>query len=182
MESIKALIASLHEFNPMMGHRGCRLTVTYPEIAVMQTKAVIRAAIKVQNAHPDWNMVPEIMIPLVGDAKEFKFIKKIVAETADAEIAAAGSDLKYEIGTMIEIPRAERFGDRSPRRIYRLTAAAKNLRQTLRGAFDKMKDRKLTLPVFSYSSKSGSDCRRAPLASSSSATRSVWLALLAARR
>ena len=106
VESIKALIASLHEFNPMMGHRGCRLTVTYPEIAVMQTKAVIRAAIKVQNAHPDWNMVPEIMIPLVGDAKEFKFIKKIVAETADAEIAAAGSDLKYEIGTMIEIPRA----------------------------------------------------------------------------
>ena len=106
VESIKSLIASLHEFNPMMGHRGCRLTVTYPEIAVMQTKAVIRAAIKVQNAHPDWNMMPEIMIPLVGDAKEFKYIKKIVAETADAEIAAVGSDLKYEIGTMIEIPRA----------------------------------------------------------------------------
>ena len=111
VESIKSLIASLHEFNPMMGHRGCRLTVTYPEIAVMQTKAVIRAAIKVQNAHPDWNMVPEIMIPLVGDAKEFKFIKKIVAETADAEIAAAGSDLKYEIGTMIEIPRAALTAD-----------------------------------------------------------------------
>ncbi len=106
VESIKALIASLHEFNPMMGHRGCRLTVTYPEIAVMQTKAVIRAAIKVQNAHPEWNMVPEIMIPLVGESKEFKFVKKIVVETADAEIAAAGSNLKYEVGTMIEIPRA----------------------------------------------------------------------------
>ncbi|MDO4811515.1 MAG: pyruvate, phosphate dikinase [Eubacteriales bacterium] len=106
VETIKSIISGLHEFNPMMGHRGCRLTVTYPEIAVMQTKAVIRAAIKVQNAHPQWNMVPEIMIPLVGDAKEFKFVKKIVVETADAEIAAAGSDLKYEVGTMMEIPRA----------------------------------------------------------------------------
>ena len=106
IEEIKAIIASLHEFNPMMGHRGCRLAVTYPEIAAMQTKAVIRAAINVQKAHADWNVVPEIMIPLVGDIKELKFVKKVVVETADAEIAAAGSDLKYEVGTMIEIPRA----------------------------------------------------------------------------
>ncbi len=106
VEDIKAIIASLHEFNPMMGHRGCRLAVTYPEIAAMQTKAVIRAAINVQKAHADWNVVPEIMIPLVGDIKELKFVKKVVVETADAEIAAAGSDLKYEVGTMIEIPRA----------------------------------------------------------------------------
>ena len=106
VEDIKALIASLHEFNPMMGHRGCRLAVTYPEIAAMQTKAVIRAAINVQKAHADWNVVPEIMIPLIGDVKELKFVKKVVIETADAEIAAAGSDLKYEVGTMIEIPRA----------------------------------------------------------------------------
>ena len=106
VEDIKAIIASLHEFNPMMGHRGCRLAVTYPEIAAMQTKAVIRAAINVQNAHADWNVVPEIMIPLIGDVKELKFVKKVVVETADAEIAAAGSDLKYEVGTMIEIPRA----------------------------------------------------------------------------
>ena len=103
---IKDIISSLHEFNPMMGHRGCRLAVTYPEIAKMQTKAVIRAAINVQKAHADWNVVPEIMIPLVGDVKELKFVKKAVVETADAEIAAAGSDLKYEVGTMIEIPRA----------------------------------------------------------------------------
>ncbi len=103
---IKALIASLHEFNPMMGHRGCRLAVTYPEIAAMQTKAVIRAAINVQKAHADWNVVPEIMIPLVGDIKELKFVKKVVVDTADAEIAAAGVALKYEVGTMIEIPRA----------------------------------------------------------------------------
>ena len=103
---IKAIIDSLHEFNPMMGHRGCRLAVTYPEIAAMQTKAVIRAAINVQKAHADWNVVPEIMIPLIGDVKELKFVKKVVVETADAEIAAAGSDLKYEVGTMIEIPRA----------------------------------------------------------------------------
>ncbi len=103
---IKDIIASLHEFNPMMGHRGCRLAVTYPEIAKMQTKAVIRAAINVQAAHADWKVVPEIMIPLVGDIKELKFVKKVVVETADAEIAAAGSDLKYEVGTMIEIPRA----------------------------------------------------------------------------
>ena len=106
VEDIKAIIASLHEFNPMMGHRGCRLAVTYPEIAAMQTKAVIRAAIKVQKAHADWNVVPEIMIPLIGDVKELKFVKKVVVETADAEIAAAGADLKYEVGTMIEIPRA----------------------------------------------------------------------------
>jgi len=106
VEDIKAIIASLHEFNPMMGHRGCRLAVTYPEIAAMQTKAVIRAAINVQKAHADWNVVPEIMIPLVGDVKELKFVKKVVVETADAEIAAAGVELKYEVGTMIEIPRA----------------------------------------------------------------------------
>jgi len=106
VEDIKAIIASLHEFNPMMGHRGCRLAVTYPEIAAMQTKAVIRAAINVQKAHADWKVVPEIMIPLVGDIKELKFVKNVVVATADAEIAAAGADLKYEVGTMIEIPRA----------------------------------------------------------------------------
>ncbi|MDO5448723.1 MAG: pyruvate, phosphate dikinase [Clostridia bacterium] len=106
VEDIKALISGLHEFNPMMGHRGCRLAVTYPEIAAMQTKAVIRAAINVQKKHPDWNVKPEIMIPLVGEVKELKFVKAVVVETADAEIAAAGSDLKYEVGTMIEIPRA----------------------------------------------------------------------------
>ncbi len=106
VETIKGIIQGLHEFNPMMGHRGCRLTVTYPEIAVMQTKAVIRAAINVQKAHADWTIVPEIMIPLVGDIKELKYVKKFVVETADAEIAAAGMDLKYEVGTMIEIPRA----------------------------------------------------------------------------
>lgn len=103
---IKTIIDSLHEFNPMMGHRGCRLAVTYPEIAKMQTKAVIRAAINVQKAHADWKVCPEIMIPLVCDEKELKFVKKIVVETADAEIAAAGISLKYEVGTMIEIPRA----------------------------------------------------------------------------
>jgi len=108
---IKAIIDSLHEFNPMMGHRGCRLAVTYPEIAKMQTKAVIRAAINVQKAHADWNVKPEIMIPLVGDVKELKFVKKVVVETADAEIAAANSDLKYEVGTMIEIPRAALTAD-----------------------------------------------------------------------
>ena len=106
VERIKEIISSLHEFNPMMGHRGCRLTVTYPEIAKMQTKAVIRAAINVKKAHPDWNLVPEIMIPLVGEVKELKFVKDIVVATANAEIANAGSDLKYEVGTMIEIPRA----------------------------------------------------------------------------
>ena len=106
VEDIKTIIASLHEFNPMMGHRGCRLAVTYPEIAKMQTKAVIRAAINVQKAHPDWNVAPEIMIPLSCDAKELKYVKDIVVATADAEIAAAGSDMKYEVGTMIEIPRA----------------------------------------------------------------------------
>ena len=106
VEQIKAIIASLHEFNPMMGHRGLRLAVTYPEIAKMQTKAVIRAAINVQKAHPDWTVAPEIMIPLSCDAKELKYVKDIVVETADAEIAAAYSDMKYEVGTMIEIPRA----------------------------------------------------------------------------
>ena len=111
VDEIKAIIASLHEFNPMMGHRGCRLTVTYPEIAKMQTAAVIRAAINVQKKHPDWKIVPEIMIPLVGDVKEFKFVKKIVVEVADAEIKAAGIDLEYEVGTMIEIPRAALTAD-----------------------------------------------------------------------
>ena len=106
VESIKALISSLHEFNPMMGHRGCRLAVTYPEIAKMQTTAVIRAAINVKKNHPDWNLVPEIMIPLVGEVKELKYVKNVVVATADAEIAAAGVELKYEVGTMIEIPRA----------------------------------------------------------------------------
>ena len=103
---IKAIIAGLHEFNPMMGHRGVRLSVTYPEIAKMQTRAVIRAAINVQKAHADWNLVPEIMIPLVGDVNELKYVKKVVIATADEEIAAAGVDLKYQVGTMIEIPRA----------------------------------------------------------------------------
>ena len=111
VETIKSIIASLHEFNPMMGHRGCRLAVTYPEIAKMQTKAVIKAAINVKKAHPDWTIVPEIMIPLVGDTKELKFVKKIVVETADAVIKAAGTDLKYEVGTMIEIPRAALTAD-----------------------------------------------------------------------
>ena len=111
VEAIKNIIASLHEFNPMMGHRGCRLAVTYPEIAKMQTKAVIKAAINVKKAHPDWNVEPEIMIPLVGEVKELKFVKNVVVETADAEIAAANSDLKYEVGTMIEIPRAALTAD-----------------------------------------------------------------------
>ena len=111
VEAIKNIITALHETNPMMGHRGCRLCVTYPEIAEMQTKAVIRAAINVQKNHPDWTIVPEIMIPLVGEVKEFKFVKDIVVKTADAEIAAAGSDLKYEVGTMIEIPRAALTAD-----------------------------------------------------------------------
>ena len=111
VEEIKAIIDGLHEFNPMMGHRGCRLAVTYPEIAKMQTKAVIRAAINVQKAHADWAVKPEIMIPLVGDVKELKYVKKVVVETADAEIAAAGVELKYEVGTMIEIPRAALTAD-----------------------------------------------------------------------
>ncbi|MBR2152575.1 MAG: pyruvate, phosphate dikinase, partial [Clostridia bacterium] len=106
VEDIKNLIVGLHEFNPMMGHRGCRLAVTYPEIAKMQTTAVIRAAINVSKAHPDWNIVPEIMIPLTGEVKELKYVKDVVVATADAEIAAAGIDLKYEVGTMMEIPRA----------------------------------------------------------------------------
>ncbi len=111
VEYIKNLIASLHEFNPMMGHRGCRLAVTYPEIAKMQTKAVIRAAINVKKAHPDWNVKPEIMIPLICEVKELKFVKKVVVDTADAEIAAAGIELEYEVGTMIEIPRAALTAD-----------------------------------------------------------------------
>ncbi len=111
VKQIKQLIADLHEFNPMMGHRGCRLTVTYPEIAVMQTKAVIKAAIKVQKKHPDWSVVPEIMIPLTGEAKEMKFVKDVVVKTADAVIAKAGVELKYEVGTMIEIPRAALTAD-----------------------------------------------------------------------
>ena len=111
VEDIKNIINSLHEFNPMMGHRGCRLAVTYPEIAAMQTRAVIRAAINTKKKHPDWNVVPEIMIPLIGDIKELKFVKNIVVKVADEEIAAAGSDLKYEVGTMIEIPRAALTAD-----------------------------------------------------------------------
>ncbi len=111
VEAIKTIIASLHEFNPMMGHRGCRLAVTYPEIAKMQTTAVIRAAINVKKNHPDWTIEPEIMIPLIGDIKELKYVKKTVVETADAEIKAAGADLKYEVGTMIEVPRAALLAD-----------------------------------------------------------------------
>ena len=110
-EELKEVVVSLHEFNPMMGHRGCRLAVTYPEIAKMQTKAVIRAAMNVKEKHPDWNIVPEIMIPLVGELKELKYVKNIVVKTADAEIAAKGVDLKYEVGTMIEIPRAALLAD-----------------------------------------------------------------------
>ena len=111
VEEIKAICASLHEFNPMMGHRGCRLAVTYPSIAKMQTKAVIRAAIEVQKEHADWTVKPEIMIPLVCEVKELKYVKNIVVETADAEIAAAGVNLEYEVGTMIEIPRAALTAD-----------------------------------------------------------------------
>ncbi len=111
VEDIKNIIAGLHEFNPMMGHRGCRLAVTYPEIAKMQTAAVIKAAINVKKAHPDWNIVPEIMIPLVGEIKELKYVKDVVVKTADEVIAAAGADLKYEVGTMIEIPRAALTAD-----------------------------------------------------------------------
>ena len=111
VETIKNIIASLHEFNPMMGHRGCRLAVTYPEIAKMQTKAVIKAALNVKKNHPDWTIVPEIMIPLVGDVKELKYVKNFVVETADAVIKEAGTDLKYEVGTMIEIPRAALTAD-----------------------------------------------------------------------
>ena len=108
---IKAIIAGLHEFNPMMGHRGCRLAVTYPEIAVMQTKAVIKAALNVQAKHPEWNMVPEIMIPLVGEVKELKYVKDVVVKTADEIIKAAGSNMTYKVGTMIEIPRAALTAD-----------------------------------------------------------------------
>lgn len=111
VEAIKAIISGLHESNPMMGHRGCRLTVTYPEIAVMQTKAIIRAAINVQKRHPDWKVLPEIMIPLVGEVKELKYVKDVVVKTADEEIKASGVDIKYEVGTMIEIPRAALTAD-----------------------------------------------------------------------
>ena len=111
VDQVKAVIAGLVEANPMMGHRGCRLPITYPEIAVMQTKAVIRAAIKVQNAHKDWTIEPEIEVPLVGIVKEMKFVKDIIVKTADAEIKAAGSDMKYKVGTMIEIPRAALTAD-----------------------------------------------------------------------
>ena len=111
VDAIKAIITSLHEFNPMMGHRGCRLAVTYPEIAKMQTAAVIRAAINVKKNHPDWAIKPEIMIPLVCEIAELKNVKKVVVETADAEIAAAGIELDYEVGTMIEIPRAALTAD-----------------------------------------------------------------------
>ena len=111
VEQIKTIIDGLHEFNPMMGHRGCRLAVTYPEIAKMQTKAVIRAAIEVQKEHADWNIKPEIMIPLVCEVEELKYVKKVVVETADAETAAAGVTLEYEVGTMIEIPRAALTAD-----------------------------------------------------------------------
>jgi pyruvate,orthophosphate dikinase len=111
VEDIKAIIAGLHEFNPMMGHRGCRLAVTYPEIAVMQTNAVIKAALAVQARHPDWTMVPEIMIPLVGEVKELKYVKDVVVKAADKVLADAGSDMKYMVGTMIEIPRAALTAD-----------------------------------------------------------------------
>ncbi|MBQ3201429.1 MAG: pyruvate, phosphate dikinase, partial [Clostridia bacterium] len=108
---IQAIIQSLHEFNPRMGHRGCRLAVTYPEIAAMQTKAVIRAAINTKKNHPDWNVVPEIMIPLVGEVKELKYVKDVVVKTADEELANAGVQMKYKVGTMIEIPRAALTAD-----------------------------------------------------------------------
>ena len=108
---IKSIIASLHEFNPMMGHRGCRLAVTYPEIAAMQTRAVIKAALNVQARHPEWNMAPEIMIPLVGERKELKYVKSVVVKTADAVLAEAGSNMKYLVGTMIEVPRAALTAD-----------------------------------------------------------------------
>ena len=111
VEEIKNIIASLHEFNPMMGHRGCRLAVTFPEIAAMQTRAVIKAALNVSAAHPEWNMVPEIMIPLVGEVKELKYVKDVVVEVADKLIAEAGSSMKYKVGTMIEIPRAALTAD-----------------------------------------------------------------------
>ena len=111
VEDIKAIIAGLHEFNPMMGHRGCRLAVTYPEIAVMQTNAVIKAALAVQARHPEWTMVPEIMIPLVGEVKELKYVKDVVVKAADKVLADAGSDMKYMVGTMIEIPRAALTAD-----------------------------------------------------------------------
>ena len=111
VEQVKAIIAGLHEFNPMMGHRGCRLAVTYPEIAEMQTSAVIKAALNVSAKHPDWNIVPEIMIPLVGEVKELAYVKGVVTATADKLIAEAGSSMTYKVGTMIEIPRAALTAD-----------------------------------------------------------------------
>ena len=111
VEDIKAVIAGLHEFNPMMGHRGCRLAITYPEIAAMQTRAVIKAALAVHERHPAWSMVPEIMIPLVGNVKELKYVKDVVCKTADELIKQAGSDLRYRVGTMIEVPRAALTAD-----------------------------------------------------------------------
>ena len=110
-EELNNVVVSLHEFNPMMGHRGCRLAVTYPEIAAMQTRAVIKAALNVQAKHPEWTMVPEIMIPLVGEVKELKYVKDVVVATADKIIKDAGIDMKYEVGTMIEIPRAALTAD-----------------------------------------------------------------------
>ena len=110
-EELNNVVVSLHEFNPMMGHRGCRLAVTYPEIAEMQTRAVIKAALAVQARHPEWTMVPEIMIPLVGEVKELKYVKDVIVKTADELIKAAGSDMKYLVGTMIEIPRAALTAD-----------------------------------------------------------------------
>ena len=111
VDELKSVITSLHEFNPMMGHRGCRLAISYPEIAEMQTTAVIEAAINVQRRHPEWNMVPEIMIPLVGDKEELKFVRKVVEKVADQIIAASGLQMKYKVGTMIEIPRAALLAD-----------------------------------------------------------------------
>jgi pyruvate,orthophosphate dikinase len=111
VDDIKAIIAGLHEFNPMMGHRGCRLAVTYPEIAEMQTRAVIKAALNVNDRHPDWDVEPEIMIPLVGDKKEFDYVRDVVTKTADEIIAASGKELKYTVGTMIELPRAALLAD-----------------------------------------------------------------------
>ncbi len=129
VEQIKTIIASLHEFNPMMGHRGCRLAVTYPEIAKMQTKAVIRAALNVKKAHPDWDIVPEIMIPLVGEVKELAYVKSVVTEIADAEIQAAGSDMHYKVGTMIEIPRAALTADEIAKEAEFFSFGTNNLTQ-----------------------------------------------------
>ena len=130
---IKAIIAGLHEFNPMMGHRGCRLAVTYPEIAAMQTRAVIKAALNVQAKHPEWTMVPEIMIPLVGEVKELAYVKKVVVETADAIIKEAGSNMKYLVGTMIEIPRAALTADEIAKQADFFSFGTNDLTQTCLG-------------------------------------------------